>query len=106
MIVRLVIVILQVMDVFFIVVLKLNKSLRILVFHLLQTVMVLLFNLLVIFMVLSDTVLTLFVDFMQSYFKLVNVLFNLMELLFVSPRRLVPDFVMVHPIVVLEEPLA
>ena len=40
---------------------------------------------------------------MQLFFKLVNVALDLFELLFVSPYRLVPEVVVIHPLVVLKK---
>ena len=40
---------------------------------------------------------------MQLFFKLVNVALDLFELLFVSPNRLVPEVMVIHPLVMLEK---
>ena len=105
-IVHFVIVILHRMDVRDVVMLEIFESLEELVFELLKVMMVVVFDLLVVFVVLFDAMFALFVDLVQLRLKFVNVVLDLLNLLLVRPRSLVPQIVMVHPVVVLEEPLA
>ena len=94
------------MDVRDVVMLQIFKSLEELVFELLKVMMVVVFDLLVVFVVLLDAMFALFVDLVQLRLKFMNVILDLLNLLLVRPRSLVPQIVVVHPIVVLEEPLA
>lgn len=68
--------------------------------------MVFIFDSLVVFVVLSDTVLALLVDFVQDLLVAVESFLSLVDLFLVSARRLMVQIVMVHPVVVLEEPLS
>ena len=67
--------------------------------------MVLVFNRFLVFVVLGDAMLALLLDVVHILDKLVDMVFNLTNLLFISPRRLVPDIMLVHPFVVFNAPL-
>ena len=56
-----------------------------------------------VFVVLRNAMLALFRYFVQLFFKLVKVTLDLLKLLFVSPYRLVPEVVVIHPLVVLKK---
>ena len=66
--------------------------------------MVLVFNRFLVFMVLCDAMFALLLDVVHILDKLVDIVFNFTNLLFISPRRLVPDIVLVHPFVVFDAP--
>ena len=106
MVIHLVIVVLHLMYVLNVVVLQVIESLEELVFELLKMMMVFVFDRLVVFVVLVDAMLALFVDLEQLLFEFVNVALDLFNLLLVRPRSLVPEIVVVHPIMVLEESFA
>ena len=103
MIIDLVVVLLHLVDVFFVMVLKLRKSFHKLALQQFKPVMILVFNRLVLLVVLRNAVIALFRDFVQLFLELVDVALDLLELLFVRAYRLVPEVVVVHPIVVLEQ---
>ena len=105
-VVHLVVVVLHRMDVLGVVVLQILESLEELVFELVKMVMVVVFDLFVIFIVLVDAIFALFMDLVQLLLELVNVTLDLFDLILQLARRRVPKIVMVHPIVVLEEPFA
>ena len=103
---NLVVVVLHLLDVLLVVVLHICESLQELAFELLKSVMVLVLDPLVVFVVFGDTVLALLVNFVQLLVEVVDVALDLVDLLLVRAGRLVPQVVVVHPVVVLQESVA